>query len=53
MAQVETLQYDTIATNYNEEVKGQAYYEKLINPTIRLMLGDIKGKVKILKKMKK
>jgi hypothetical protein len=39
------LQYDAVATNYNEEIKGQEYYEKLVNPTVRHMLGDIKGKV--------
>jgi hypothetical protein len=40
------MQYELIATNYNEEITGQAYYEKLVNPTVRKMLGDVKGKVK-------
>jgi hypothetical protein len=38
-------QYDAIATNYNQEIKGQPFYEKLLDPTIRHMLGDITGKV--------
>lgn len=38
-------QYNAIATNYNQEVKGASFYDKLVNPTIRRMLGDVKGKV--------
>ena len=40
-------QYDAVANTYNVAIKKFSFYEKLIDPTVRHMLGDVKGKVYI------
>lgn len=37
-------QYDAIAQQYNAEMKGRPYYEKIVDPTLTKLLGEIKGK---------
>jgi hypothetical protein len=44
MDEIQT-QYDAVAINYNNDIQGKILYEKLINPTLRHMLGDVQGKV--------